>query len=101
MSTCAFVRRERGLLQRQLAQRVDVDEVIIVHRERGHTQPGTKSGLAIVQLLGYLPLPTATLAERLYAVRFINGWPLERAAHTIGASEGSWRAWEARQTVKR
>ncbi len=85
------VRLKRGLLQRELAIRLAVTESTVVHWERGATVPQPKDGPVIVSFLGYLPLPTVTLAERLYAVRFVQGWTQAEAARQAGFGEDAWR----------
>ena len=85
------VRRRRVLLQRELAIQLGVTESTVVHWERGTTVPQPKDGPAIVTFLGHLPLPTETLAERLYAVRFANGWTQAEAARQAGIGEDAWR----------
>ena len=67
------VRQDRKLLQRDVAALLSVSVETIHNWECGRTSPLPQDGLAIVRFLGYLPLPTATLPERLYALRFANG----------------------------
>lgn len=87
-------RLRRGLLQRQVAELVGVTEDTVLNWERGHNQPRPKDGPGIVRFLGFLPLPTLTVAERLYAIRFANGWTQAQAAHVAGVSEDLWQAGE-------
>ena len=92
------VRQKRGLLQRELARELGVTDSTVVHWERGTTAPLPKDGPGIVAFLGYLPLPMATLGEKLYAVRFANGWTQAEAGAACGVSEDGWRAWEGGAT---
>ncbi len=88
----------RGLLQREVAEALSVSPWTVMHWESGETTPQPQDGAAIVKFLGYVPLPTTTLTERLYAVRFVNGWTQEQAAEAAGLNEDSWSAYEAGRT---
>lgn len=95
------VRRERGLRQVDVAVLLGVTPVTVLHWERNATAPTPKDGPSIVAFLAYLPLPITTLAEQLYAVRFVNGWTQAEAATASGVSEDGWRAWEGGATPTR
>jgi site-specific DNA recombinase len=88
------MRLRRGLLQREVARLIGVTEDTIHNWETGQTTPLPKDGPAIVRFLGFQPFPIETLAEQLYAVRFVNGWTQEEAAIEAGVSEDGWQAWE-------
>ena len=92
-------RLKRGLLQREIAEMLGVTAWTVLHWEAGKTTPLPKDGPAIVRFLGYLPLPTATLAEQLYAVRFAGGLTQGQAAASHGVGEDGWRDAEMGRTV--
>ena len=85
------VRQKRGLLQREVAIELGVTDSTVVHWELGTTAPLPKDGPGIVAFLGYLPLPMATPGEKLYAVRFANGWTQSEAGRQAGVGEDAWR----------
>jgi transcriptional regulator with XRE-family HTH domain len=90
-----IVRLKRRLLQRHVAATIGVCVATVIHWETGDTQPTPQDGPGIVRFLGYLPLPTTTVAEQMYAIRFQHGWNQEQAAEAAGVSEDGWRAWES------
>lgn len=85
----------RGLLQREVAALLSVSPWTVLNWETAATTPQTNDGPAIVRFLGFLPLLTKTLAEKLYAVRFVNGWTQAQAGQAAGVSEDGWSVWEA------
>lgn len=87
-------RTKRRLLQREAGELLGVGPETVLHWEHGQTEPLAKDGPAIVKFLGYLPLPTTTLAEKMRAVRFLNGWTMAEAAREAGVSPDGWTVWE-------
>ena len=86
------------MLQREVAEKLGLTTSTIVNWEQGKTTPLPKDGPKVVAFLGYLPLPTVTLAEQLFAVRFVNGWTQGEAGAACGISEDSWSAYEGGKT---
>ena len=83
---------------KEVAILIGVVSETVANWETGATVPQPKDGPGIVSFLGLLPLPTETLAQRLYAVRFMSGWTQEQAADACGVSEDGWQVWERGET---
>lgn len=84
----------RGLLQKEVAEALGVSPYTVLHWEASETQPGPRDGPKIVAWLGYLPMPTETLPEQLYAIRFVNGWTQRQLAQALGVGEDAAREVE-------
>lgn len=94
------VRKERGLTQSQAGDAVGVCLATWLHWEKEQFLPPPSPTTAkLVEFLGFNPMPQATLAERLFALRFEKGWSLHEAAKTIMAGKLTWKKWEANQPV--
>jgi len=88
-------RTKRGLTQEQAARSIGVDKYTVLNWEKGKTAPSPQDYPGIIRFLGCIPLPQpATLAERLYYVRCINGWSLKEAGRAAGIHEETWGYWE-------
>ena len=67
-------RLQRKLSQSSVAQILEVNPNTILNWEKGHTEPPVEALPALLQLLGYDPLPKPkTLSERLLAKRRSDG----------------------------
>jgi transcriptional regulator with XRE-family HTH domain len=84
------------LYQREVAERLGVDEFTVLNWEKGKTyEPHVSDIPAIMDFLGYNPFPKPiTLSERLLAARRIKGWTMREAARSLGIDESTWRHWE-------
>ena len=72
----------------------------ILNWEKGHTEPPVEAVPALLQFLGYDPLPEpTTLPERLLAKRRVMGWSIRKAAQNVGVDPGAWRDWEQRSVI--
>ncbi len=96
---------KRSRLQRKLAQiaaarALEVNQSTILNWEKGHTEPPVEAMPALLQFLGYNPLPEPkTLPERLLAKRRAMGWSIRAAARKLGVDPGAWRDWELGRVI--
>lgn len=88
-------RRKRRLFQTQVAAEIGVSLATVINWETRATEPTPRDGPGICAFLGSVPLPTTTLGQKLYALRFLHGWTQEEAARAAGVSEDGWQTWEA------
>ena len=83
------------LFQRQVAERLGVDTTSIRTWEASAAQPGLRYMPAIIEFLGYNPLPPAkTWAERLVRHRKSLGLTREESARRIGVDPSTLAKWE-------
>jgi transcriptional regulator with XRE-family HTH domain len=93
-------RLKRKLTQIEAAQTLNVTAATILHWEKSHTKPPVKAMPALLQFLGYDPLPEPkTLPERLLAKRRTEGWSIRQAARKLGLDPETWRDWEQGQLI--
>ncbi len=89
------VRKERGLLQREVAKALGVDSMSLVNWEKNRTTIGVRFVPAIIDWLGYDPLPKAdTLASWIAVERTRRGFARRVLAEALGWDEGSLRSYE-------
>ncbi len=97
------VRKKRlilGLTQKEVASELGVVPWTILNWEKGRTAPPIASIPAIVQFLGYNPVPQPeTLPQRLLAKRRAMGWSIKEAAKAVGVDPCTWGNWERGQTI--
>jgi len=90
-------KRRLGLkmLQKQVGQQLGVDETSIHNWEVGISKPEIRYMPAIIQFLGYNPLPEpTTMAERLVRHRTTLGLTQMAAAQEISVDQGTLARWE-------
>jgi transcriptional regulator with XRE-family HTH domain len=88
-------RLDLGLLQREVAARLGVDETTVTNWELNRTKPGLRFLPGIINLLGFDPsAPGASLGERLKAWRHRAGVPQDRFARLIGIDLATLSRWE-------
>jgi transcriptional regulator with XRE-family HTH domain len=84
------------LLQKQVADHIGVDALTITNWERNATAPAVRYIPAIIQFLGYDPLPaTSSLPERLAAARRVLGLSQRKMAVKLGVDPATLMGWEA------
>jgi transcriptional regulator with XRE-family HTH domain len=89
-------RLDLKLLQKQLADKIGVDEATITNWERNATVPAIRYIPAIIRFLGYDPLPPAnSLFERLAAARRALGLSQRKMAKKLGVDPATIQNWEA------
>jgi DNA-binding XRE family transcriptional regulator len=93
-------RLSRKLLQKDVADLIGVSTFTIANWEKEKNVPAVFNGEEVIKFLGFMPLPTNTLAERFYATRFKNGWSQEVAAAHFGVGEDHWQLFEAGVSTK-
>jgi DNA-binding XRE family transcriptional regulator len=93
-------RLTRKLLQKDVATLIGVSTFTIANWEKGKNVPAVFNGKEVIKFLGFMPLPTSTLPERFYALRFKNGWTQEVAAAHFGVGEDLWQLFEAGVSTK-
>ena len=88
-------RRELGLLQKEVAARLSVNEWTYVTWETDRCQPAIRMMPLILAFLDYYPFPAPqTLGERLLAVRRHLGLSRKKMAARLSVDEGKLAGWE-------
>ncbi len=88
-------RLDLGLLQREVAEQIGVDESTITNWERQRTLPEIRHMPEIIQFLGYVPLfPARSFRERLVAFRTVLGLSQRRMALLFGVDPSTLAGWE-------
>jgi transcriptional regulator with XRE-family HTH domain len=89
-------RLDLRLLQKQVADQIGVHELTITNWEVNATVPEVRYIPAIIQFLGYNPLPTATtLPEGHAAARMALGLSQRKMAAKLGVDPTTLMGWEA------
>jgi transcriptional regulator with XRE-family HTH domain len=89
-------RLDLKLLQKQVAEQIGVDELTVTNYERNATVPAIRHMPAIIQFLGYDPLPSAnSLPERLAAARRALGLSQRKMAEKLGVDPATIKNWES------
>lgn len=83
-------RRELGLLQREVADRMGINHFTYINWEKDKTKPVSSQFRPVIDFLGFDPTPApATLAERLAAKRRATGMTFEQTAMHFGWDPGT------------
>jgi transcriptional regulator with XRE-family HTH domain len=89
-------RLDLKLLQKEVAEQIGVHEQTITGWERNATIPDVRYMPAIIQFLGYNPLPAASsLPERLATARRALGLSQRKMAGKLGVDPATLMGWEA------
>jgi len=89
-------RLDLNLLQKEVADQIGVHELTITNWEDNATVPEVRYIPAIIQFLGYNPLPAAiTLPERLASARRALGLSQRKMAARLGVDPATLMGWEA------
>jgi len=89
-------RLDLGLLQRELAERLGVDEMTVTNWELNRTRPAVRFIPSLIRLIGYLPYPVGTtLADQLVACRTAQGLSQKATARLLGIDPGTLGRWES------
>jgi transcriptional regulator with XRE-family HTH domain len=89
-------RLDLNLLQKQASDQIGVHELTITSWEGNATVPEVRYMPAIIQFLGYNPLPAASsLPERLAAARRALGLSQRKMAGKLGIDPSTLMGWEA------
>jgi DNA-binding transcriptional regulator YiaG len=89
-------RLDLRLLQEQVADQIGVHEMTITSWEGNATVPEVRYMPAIIQFLGYNPLPAASsLPERLVTARKTFGLSQRKMAAKLGVDPATLMGWEA------
>jgi transcriptional regulator with XRE-family HTH domain len=89
-------RLDLKLLQRQVASQVGVHAQTVTNWEGNESSPEVHFIPAIIQFLGYDPLPSgASLSERLATRRRVLGLSQRELAERMGVDPGTLQGWEA------
>ena len=88
-------RHELGLFQKEVAERLDVDEWTVGNWEKGKTTPAVRYLPRIIDFLGYDPNPPArTLGERIATKWRTMGLLRKRLAKRLTMDEATLARWE-------
>jgi transcriptional regulator with XRE-family HTH domain len=89
-------RLDLKLLQKQVADQIGVHELTITGWEGNTTVPEVRYMPAVIQFLGYNPLPAASsLPERLATARRALGLSQRKMAGKLGVDPATVMGWEA------
>jgi transcriptional regulator with XRE-family HTH domain len=89
-------RLDLKLLQKQVADQIGVHELTITNWEVNATDPEVRYMPAIIQFLGYNPLPeSSSLPKRLAAARTALGLSQRKMAGKLGVDPATLMGWEA------
>lgn len=88
-------RFELGLRQRDVAERLGVENSTLLSWEKGHKRPMDMYLPRIIAFLGYDPQPApASLGDQIRAKRKALGLSGKAAARRLGVDEGTLSRWE-------
>ena len=88
-------RLDLGLLQRDVAERLSVDDTTVTNWELGRTGPALRFMPVLIRFLGYNPYPPGqSLAKRLRIRRRKLGWSQAHLAVLLGVDERTVARWE-------
>ena len=91
-------RLDLNLLQKQVADQIGVHPLTITNWESNESSPETRFVPAIIQFLGYDPLPPGnSLPERLASRRRVLGLSQRKMAKRMGVDPDTLQGWEAGQ----
>jgi transcriptional regulator with XRE-family HTH domain len=89
-------RLDLKLLQRQVADQIGVHPLTITNWESNESSPETHFIPAVIEFLGYDPLPPpSSLPERLASRRRVLGLSQREMAERMGVDPDTLRGWEA------
>jgi transcriptional regulator with XRE-family HTH domain len=87
---------DAGLLQREVADEIGVDEATVFNWEGNRTEPAVRLIPRIIQFLGYCPYtPYLPTSDWLKLVRQSLGYSQRKMADALGVDAGTLRRWEA------
>ena len=88
-------RLDLGLFQKEVAEKIGVDETTIYNWERNATNPPNRHIPRIIEFLGCNPLPNPnTLAEKLIMARKTLGLSQKAMAKWLGVDPTTLARWE-------
>jgi transcriptional regulator with XRE-family HTH domain len=88
-------RLDLGLPQREVADKIGVDETTVNNWERQRTEPEIRFIAPIIEFLGYDPLPQPkSLPERLKTYRLKLGLSQKKLAIKLGIDPSTITRWE-------
>lgn len=89
-------RIDLNLIQSQVAAQIGVHEQTVTNWESNASQPAIQYLPAIIQFIGYDPLPMGTsMIERLIAARRICGMSQREMAERLGIDPSTLQGWES------
>jgi transcriptional regulator with XRE-family HTH domain len=88
-------RLDLGLLQREVAAKIGVDEISICNWERQRTLPEIRFIAPIIEFLGYDPFPEPdSFPEKLKTYRMRMGLSQKKLAEKLGIDPSTIMNWE-------
>ncbi|MDT5261369.1 MAG: hypothetical protein QOC61_373 [Acidobacteriota bacterium] len=89
-------RLDRGLFQKQVADKIGVEVTSIYNWENNRGEPAVRFIPRVHLFLGYCPYtPGLLIPDWLRLVRQSLGYSQEVVAKEVGVDETTWRRWEA------
>jgi DNA-binding XRE family transcriptional regulator len=93
-------RLELGLTLKEAGKLLETAEWSVINWEKGRTIPAVYRLPAIIQFLGYNPLPQpCTISERLIGKRVECGLSRKAASRLWGIDESTLRDWEREKII--
>jgi transcriptional regulator with XRE-family HTH domain len=95
------VRMDKGLLQKEVAEIMNVSEDTITYWENGRSHPQVHFYPAIISFLSYYPFAheTETIAGKLKQLRYCKGWSYAAAAKELGVDTATIKRYEKRKII--
>lgn len=89
-------RLERGLLQKDVARYLGVDETTVYNWERNGTEPRLKYIPKVIEFLGYIPgiFKRKTIGERILVYRYLRGITQRALAGELDVDPSTLGRWE-------
>jgi site-specific DNA recombinase len=94
-------RLDLKLLQKEVAQKVGVDEATIYNWENNRSSPELHYIPKVIEFLGYVPFDgqPKTLGERIVLYRRLHGITQEVLAHSLGVDPTTLARWERNEST--
>ena len=88
------------LLQKEVAQKIGVDETSVLNWEKNRNTPSLTYIPKIIEFLGYQPFDATavTLGEKIVFLRRILGLSRNKLAQSLGVDPGTLGNWERDKT---
>nr|WP_262713269.1 helix-turn-helix transcriptional regulator [Mucilaginibacter frigoritolerans] len=96
------VRMDKGLLQKEVAEIINVSEDTITYWENGRFVPQIQYYPAIISFLGYYPFTheTESMAGKLRQVRYCTGLNIAKCAQLLGIDIDTVKRYEAGRPIR-
>jgi DNA-binding XRE family transcriptional regulator len=92
---------DKGLLQKDVAELLDVSEDTVTYWENGRFQPQVQHYPAIIKFLGYYPFPheTTSMGGKVKQLRYCLGYSYSEFAKVIYVDPATIKRWERNKPI--